>query len=167
MKNKKRVRKPAVKRAKKLVNKDKPQRQKKDKAEDLLLQNFVGLQKVIVDLSLKINNLSEQVSKLLNLFEISAETLVRKDFSLDKKNEEEMLKKLDLITDQNKLMAKGITLMYDKSQEKIQQNQAPVPFQRGTGIAQKNPYVSQEEKMQPSITNREESNNEVPVPSGI
>ncbi len=43
-----------------------------------LMENFVSIQRVMVNLSVKIDNLTGQISKLLDLFEISAKALAEK-----------------------------------------------------------------------------------------
>jgi len=45
---------------------------KEIKVERALIENFIGLQKVMVSLSAKFDNLSSQISNLLHLFELSA-----------------------------------------------------------------------------------------------
>src|SRR3989344_222056 len=54
---------------------------KEIKVERALIENFIGLQKVMVNLSGKFDSLASQISKLLELFEISAKALVRKELS--------------------------------------------------------------------------------------
>lgn len=126
------------------------------KTDDLLMQNFVGLQKVIVDLSLKLNDLTNQVSQLLKLFETSAETIVKQEFKVDRESNQDLMKKLDLIIEQNKLVARGFTLMHEKPiNQEMQQsitNAAPVPFQR-----------AQVNREQISIPRQE--NQGIPIPS--
>ena len=86
----------------------------------ILVENFVSLQKVMTNLSSKFDELSSQISKLLELFEISAKTLARKDFDSEKgnKNSEEMIEKLDNLIDQNKTIARGLTLMHEMNPKK-------------------------------------------------
>ena len=88
--------------------------------ERILVENFVSLQKVMTNLSLKFNDLSSQISKLLELFEISAKTLAKKDFDSEKgnKSNEETIKKLDDLIDQNKTIARGLTLMHEMNPKK-------------------------------------------------
>jgi len=114
------------------------------KADDLLIQNFVGLQKVIVELSIKLNDLSSNMARLLNLFEVSAETLVKKEFHVGEETNKEILNKLNFLTEQNKLVARGLVLMGDRNPSATndfalneipssipsQLNMAPMPFQR-------------------------------------
>jgi len=87
--------------------------------EKILIENFVSLQKVMVNLSIKFENLTHQISKLLDLFEISAKALAEKDFDVEKSNRGnmEILGKIDSILEQNKTIARGVTLMHDRINE--------------------------------------------------
>ena len=87
--------------------------------ERILIENFVSLQKVMVNLSVKFEDLTQQISKLLDLFEISAKALAEKDFEVEKSNKEniEILGKIDNILDQNKTIAKGLSLMHERIDE--------------------------------------------------
>ncbi len=49
-----------------------------EKLNTLLVENFVSLQKAITNLTVKFDNLSEQISSLLQLFEISAKSFAEK-----------------------------------------------------------------------------------------
>ncbi|MDA3836920.1 MAG: hypothetical protein PF542_04825 [Nanoarchaeota archaeon] len=84
--------------------------------EKILIENFISMQKVMTHLVSKFDKLENQISGLLNLFEQSAETLAKKDINLEiKGNEEkqqEIIDKLKNIFEQNKLVAKGLTLMH-------------------------------------------------------
>ena len=85
--------------------------------EKVLVQNFVSLQKVMTNLSLKFDNLAVQISKLLDLFEISAKNLAKKDFSTEKEDRvtKEISSKLDNLLNQNKIIARGLTLMHESN----------------------------------------------------
>lgn len=69
--------------------------------EQILIENFIGLQKAMTHLSMKFESLSENINKLLNIFEVSA-----RDYMLNKgKNplmDREILTKLNELIDQNK-----------------------------------------------------------------
>jgi hypothetical protein len=69
----------------------------------------------MVNFSSKFDNLASQLSKLLNLFEISAKTLAEKEFvaEQDKKDNKDIIKKMEDIIEQNKTIARGMTLMHD------------------------------------------------------
>lgn len=92
-----------------------PQR-KNPQVEKILIENFISMQKVMTGMAEKFDNLSKQISKLLKLFEDSAETLVEKDINLqlsESEDQEEVLSRLNRILDQNKIIAKGLTLMHE------------------------------------------------------
>ncbi|MFA7707622.1 MAG: hypothetical protein WCX73_01615 [Candidatus Pacearchaeota archaeon] len=108
----------------------------KQETEQILIDNFTNLQRVLTNLSIKFDELSTNMSKLLQLFEISAKSFAEK-YS-DKKPEEvidksqqidkEYLKKLDSLLDQNKTIAKGIMLM----ENKIRTRDTPQSFNEET-----------------------------------
>lgn len=82
--------------------------------EKALLENFISLQRVLVNLSSKFDNLSNEISKLLELFEISAKALAEKNFSMSgDKGNEKIIQRIDTLLDQNKTIAKGLTLMHE------------------------------------------------------
>ncbi len=109
VKKKKTNKKPSQKKERKSSNDE-------VRVEKILIENFVSLQKVMVNLSVKFDNLTSQISKLLELFEISAKSLAEKDFNLDKnsKDNTKIIEKIDEILDQNKTIARGLTLMHEK-----------------------------------------------------
>ncbi len=98
-----------------------------NRVERILVENFVSLQKVMTNLSLKFDNLASQISKLLDLFEISAKTLAEKEFSLENKDNKKILEKIDNIVDQNKVIARGLALLHESNSE--ENLQAPPPPQ--------------------------------------
>jgi len=83
-----------------------------ERIEKALIQNFVSLQKVITNLSINFEGLSDKISRLLDIFEISARSLAEKDFDFTADNEE-IRKKLDTLVEQNKIIAKGLTLLHE------------------------------------------------------
>lgn len=160
----------AKKSSKKKISKKKSQRRPVKTAqekliEDALIQNFVSIQKVMLNLSEKIGKLSDQVSSLLQLFEISAKTLAAKE-GKENKSAEEIKEKLEKLIEQNKLIARGITLVSDKglldapseekniSEEKEEEMpKAPVPIEKTEGSMDINEYQksisSQNKKFNP------------------
>jgi len=105
------------------------------KIDKALTDNFIALQKIMVNLSTKFDNLSNQISKLLELFEISAKSLARTDFEGDKENKniKTVLEKLDHISQQAGLIGKGLALIHETGSEKeqpimpTQRKEAPIP----------------------------------------
>jgi len=75
--------------------------------EDLLIENFVGLQHAMTNLSIKFGSLSDNITKLLQVFEEAAKSFISGGESGDK----DMLKKINSLLEQNKTIAKGLVLM--------------------------------------------------------
>ena len=103
--------------------------QKPANPNKILVENFVALQEVMTNLSLEFDNLTDQISKLLNLFEISAKAIAEKEFTLDKgdKSSKKIIEKLDNLLEQNKIIARGLTLIHEKNEPQEMQMQ---PMQR-------------------------------------
>lgn len=78
--------------------------------DELLIENFVGLQHAMTNMSIKFGKLSDNISKLLQIFEESAKNFV----SGGKPDDAEMLSKIDSLLNQNKTIAKGLVLMEGK-----------------------------------------------------
>jgi len=86
------------------------------KVEKALLENFVALQKVLTNLSVKFDGLTDRIDKLLDLFEISAKNLAKKDFDFEntiKIDNKEVVEKLDELSDQNRIIARGLTMLHE------------------------------------------------------
>ncbi len=88
----------------------KPKQMTAREREELLIENFVGLQHAMTNMSIKFGGLSDNISKLLNVFEESAKNFV----SGGKPDDAEMLTKIDSLLNQNKTIAKGLVLMEGK-----------------------------------------------------
>mgnify|MGYP001597789853 CR=1 FL=1 len=125
---------------------------KQQSPNKILVENFVSLQRVMTNLSIKFDNLAEQISKLLQLFEISAKALAEKEFSLEKgdKSSKKVLEKIDTLLEQNKIIARGLTLMHEKNAE------TPSPIQRFRPQIQKPGYHEPDlNEFQKSISSEE------------
>lgn len=85
--------------------------------DKVLIQNFIGLQRVLTDMAMKIDDLTNQISKLLELFEVSAKNLAKKDFGPDRdgRTHREIVAKLDNLISQNKIIARGLTLIHESN----------------------------------------------------
>jgi hypothetical protein len=96
----------------------------------VLVENFVSLQRVMVETSIKFDNLTGQISKLLELFEVSAKSLAEKDFEAEKNNRDnkKILEKIDGILEQNKTIARGLTLMNEKIEDTITTTEVMEPL---------------------------------------
>ena len=96
----------------------------------ILVENFVSLQKVMTHLSERFDGLSNQISKLLELFELSASALAKKEINFTKPmDEQKIMDKLENILDQNKTIARGLTLIHERGEpESHQPLKAPKPL---------------------------------------
>ena len=81
----------------------------------------------MTNLSLKFDNLASQISKLLELFEISAKNLAHKNFGVESGNKDnkEITAILDNLIGQNKIIAKGLTLMHESNSPQLNKPQHP------------------------------------------
>ncbi len=78
--------------------------------EELLIDNFVGLQHAMTNISIKFCALSDNLTKLLQIFEEAAKNFI----SGGKSDDKDMLNKIDSLLNQNKTIAKGLVLMEGK-----------------------------------------------------
>ena len=118
---------------------------KKPQTEKILIENFIALQKVITNLSIKFDKLTNQISSLLELFEVSAKTLAEKDFDVKKENRDnkQIIEKMNNLLEQNRTIARGVALIHEGNPEhrpisppqRIMQK--PVPAIQNTGEYQK------------------------------
>ena len=104
--------------------------------EELLIENFVGLQHAMTNMSIKFGALSDNISKLLQIFEESAKNFV----SGGKPDDKEMLEKINSLLNQNKTIAKGLVLMEGKlrGRSEIQPPMPPMPPMRNNNSAPQN-----------------------------
>lgn len=80
-----------------------------------LTTNFVALQKVMTNVAVKMDDLTENITKLLQIFELSAKNFAEKYSGREAFGDnKEFLEKIDNLLDQNKTIAKGIMLMEEK-----------------------------------------------------
>lgn len=88
------------------------------RVEKALVENFVSMQRVLTNLSVKFDNLADKISKLLELFEISAKALAEKDFETGivgrREDDKKILEKLDNLFDQNKTIARGLSMLHER-----------------------------------------------------
>ena len=109
--------------------------------EERIIDNFVSMQKVMTHLAENFDELSKQLSKLLNLFDQSAKALTQKEVNLELKGgqkENEILEKLNSVLDQNKLIAKGLTLMHEHNSNmsnKLFSNDEKKPQMSANGVS--------------------------------
>jgi len=88
-----------------------------EKRDALLVENFVGLQKAMTNLSAKFSELSQNLNTLLGIFEAAAKTLAQSEKQVDKT----LTTKLDTLLEQNKSISREINMVDGK----IRRAQAP------------------------------------------
>jgi hypothetical protein len=89
--------------------------------EKLLLENFISLQKVLTDLSMRLDENSKKVSRLLELFELAGKSydktrIMPQSISVGGISDlklKEISDKLDSTMEQIQVIAKGIILLED------------------------------------------------------
>jgi len=96
----------------KSVKKGEKSEHKETHREKLLEENFVSLQKVFTNLAIKFETLSDQIAKLLEVFEISARSFIekQKEGKFEEKDER-VIEKLDDLIDQNKTIADALSAL--------------------------------------------------------
>jgi len=79
---------------------------------NLLVNNFASLQKSFAVLTEKFDVLSNEISSLLKLFEISAKSIAQKpEFGFEK----EFIGKLNALLEQNKVIAKAMAIIEERT----------------------------------------------------
>lgn len=95
----------------------------KTQIEESLIENFVKLQSVMTNMSVKFDQLSDNITRLLELFEIAAKSFVQHE--KETSGDADLLVKLDTLLDQNKTIANGLTLMEEKVRHNLEQPNFP------------------------------------------
>ena len=126
---------------------------KEIKVDKVLVDNFIALQKVMVNLSSKFDDLSKQISKLLDLFEISAKALAQKDTKneKEKRDSEKIIGKLDDISQHAGLIGKGLALIHDINKEEGKQGFQTIrkDFEKSQPRPMPSPPISGQQKRIP------------------
>lgn len=87
--------------------------------EEQTIHSLIELQKVHINLAEKFDKLTTQIENLLALFELAARNFAKQPNMQSTEKDKEFLDKIDKLLDQNKLLAKGLSLMEEKMREKI------------------------------------------------
>lgn len=87
--------------------------------ENKLLENMVHLQKVHTELIDKFDKLAKEISSLLGLFELSARNFAKQPGIKVGETDREFLDKIDKLLEQNKTIAKGLTLMEEQMKKRV------------------------------------------------
>jgi hypothetical protein len=136
MASKKEVKKKESSKKKKKQKKSSTNKKSNDKIADILVENFVSLQKVMVDLTERVDGLTNEVSGLVGLFEKTAKSIAEKEVKENRgpvnidKSMKNLTDKLEVLLDQNKTIARGITLVHESISEEEETPQTkPTPQQ--------------------------------------
>ena len=81
------------------------------KRDELLVDNFVGLQKALVNVSVKFNDLSERIDKLLSIYQRAADVFIQKQINESDKRVE-LDRKVSNVIQQNKTLARRRTMTH-------------------------------------------------------
>ena len=90
------------------------------RVDKTIAENFVSLQRVMVNLTEKFDGLANQITKLLELFEVSAKSLAEREFQIEdisKENDKKIIENVDNLLDQNKVIAKSLALIHERNIE--------------------------------------------------
>lgn len=107
---------------KKRTKKSSSRRKTSTKTEPIsreILKNLVELQKVHTNLAEKFDSLSKQIASLLSLFESAAKSFAENPAVQSAEKDKEFLEKINKLLDQNKTIAKGLTLMEERIRERV------------------------------------------------
>ena len=119
--------------------------------EEKLIENLVELQKVHTQLAERFDKLSDQMSSLLSLFEGAAQSFARNPVNQVSDKDQEFLEKIDRLLEQNKTIARGLTLMEERIRDKVTQSVSQP-------ASQSSPFAKADENDQepdaPPIANR-------------
>ncbi|MBI2451516.1 hypothetical protein HYV50_00390 [Candidatus Pacearchaeota archaeon] len=86
--------------------------------EETLIKNIVELQKIHVDMAEKFDKLSKEISQLLALFEATARNFAR-SIPPEVEKDKDFLEKIDRLLEQNKTLAKALTLMEESMRDRL------------------------------------------------
>lgn len=95
------------------------EKEKLIKLEEKIIENLVELQRVHTALAEKFDKLANHIGDLLGLFENAARSFVQYPANAVSEKDREFLEKIDRLLDQNKTIAKGLTLMEERIRERL------------------------------------------------
>jgi len=99
---------------------------------DLLIQNSIALQKVIAALAINIERYTKETGRLLEFLSESAKTFEQEEKARGSiagtAISAELAKKLDMLIDQNRTIAKGLVLLENYLKEKIETGKTEFKF---------------------------------------
>lgn len=87
--------------------------------EQKILENLVELQKVHTSLAEKFDKLAGELSQLLTLFEMAARSFAEQPANQMAERDKDFLDKVDRLLEQNKTIAKALTLVEERMRERV------------------------------------------------
>ena len=129
----------------------KKKRVSRKKLENQIVENLIELQKVHTNLAERFDNLSSELSSLLALFELAARSFAKSAPVKQSEKDTEFLEKIDRLLDQNKTIAKGLSLMEENIRERMYGPGGAPPSKQAPPQQQRSPPPTEEE-YQPSLT---------------
>ncbi|MEK6844130.1 MAG: hypothetical protein AABX83_01760 [Nanoarchaeota archaeon] len=124
--------------------------QRESQIEDKVVENMVKLQKIHTDLAEKFDKLAKEISSLLSLFELAAKSFSKSPTIKTTETDKEFLDKIDKLLEQNKTIAKGLTLMEEQIRKK--------PYNETTSA----PVISRQDEYQESSFSERTSSRPLP-----
>ena len=91
----------------------------KDSLDEKVLENIIELQKIHVNMAEKFDKLAKEISNLLALFELAARNFSKHPAAKIGESDKEFLEKIDKLLEQNKTIAKGLTIMEEQMRKKL------------------------------------------------
>ena len=120
--------------------------------EELLIENFVGLQRAMINLSMKFENLSDNMSKLLNVFEVSARDYMVNKGRVTPEVDRDLLNRINMLLEQNKNILNSVRAIDEKT-KKQEMQRAPASVNMSQPIQSGNiPQGMQQSQYSPSVT---------------
>lgn len=129
-------------------------KERKDYLQKILIENFTSLQDVMTDLAGKFSNLTNQMSRLLELFEQSAKTFMEKDLKFGGGSDKDLISKFDRLLEQNRIIAQGITMLHEE--HSTMPDTAPEKYPTPSFIQQTNNQENTN-KYQKSISSKQDA----------
>lgn len=98
-----------------------------------IAQNLIELQKVHLNLLEKIDKMNSHLTQLITIFETAAKNFGENPINQNSEKDKEFLNKIDALLEQNKTIAKGLTLMEEHVRERVtpeprEQEQERIPI---------------------------------------
>ncbi|MBP7708212.1 hypothetical protein KA107_00885 [Candidatus Pacearchaeota archaeon] len=134
----------------KLSKQKKAKRLSAGEREELLIDNFVSLQKVMMNLSVKFENLSDNINRLLGVFEMSARDFMVNKGRTNPEKDREVINQINNLMDQNKALARSISMLDEKMKNKPQES---LPRQTTMSMPQQQSQTNSPAGYEPSIQN--------------